>query len=245
MTLTPNHPEILNGVTEFLRLLPDANKRNAAFDRLQALYNQQEQVLAVVMAKQGLYRFGSGWADQAKIDEMKKKLAEFEEKKKVVQTQLDGSLEKMRQLAADIDAVDRRLADIERDRVTFDPITGRTAYLPRPSYYYDLAADRDRYVRDLQAEKVKNDELKKQAKDLESQAPQPPFAGKVIPIGEAGVPIVLPAGSEQTPVAPTTAPTAAPADAPMPVDLSPTTTPTDRRPVPLLPEEVPATAPSN
>lgn len=201
MTLAPNHPEILNGVTEFLRLLPDSNKRSAAFDRFFAIYSAQEQIVSAEMAKKGLYRFGSTWAPQDKIDEMKKKLAEFEEKKKAMQEQIDASTEKMRQLDAAIQSAERQLEEIERQRIQFDPTTNRTVYLPRPSYYYKLVEDRDQDIRELRAEKSRNDDLRRQAKDLDGQAPQPPYSGQVQPINEAGVPIVMPA-STQTDAAP-------------------------------------------
>jgi tetratricopeptide (TPR) repeat protein len=220
MTLEPNRPEILNGVAEFLRLLPETNKRSAAFDRFMLLYTAQERTLGAEMAKKGLYRFGSSWATQDKIDELNKKLAEFEVKKKAMQTDIDASQDRIRDLARQIDTINRQLEEVERERIVTDSVTGRIAYRPRPAYYYDLVADRDRLTREAQAEKVKTDELKAQAKELETQAPHPPFADRVVPVGEAGVPIIVPANAVAQP---TTAPATIP------------TTQSSRPPLPLLP----------
>ena len=228
MMLAPNNPEILNGMTEFLRLLPESHRRSVVFDRLTLLFGRQEGELAAEMAKQGLYRFGSGWANQAKIDEMKKKLAEFEEKKKEMQAKFDGNQERIRTLIQDIETAERRMSEIERDRAYVDPITGRIAYTPRPQYYYDLAADRDRYARDLALEKTKTEDIRRQAKELEAQSPTQPFTGRVMPIGEAGVPIVVPAGSGADSPTPTTHPAARP-------DPLPDATPADATTRPAQP----------
>lgn len=223
MTLAPVQPEILNGMTEFLKLVPDANRRNAAFDRLVAMYNQQEAALETQMEKKGLYRFGSSFANQATLDEMKKELAKFEEKKKAMQADYDSSQSRVKELSDQIETIERRLADIERDRITTDS-NGRLIYLPRPQYYYDLVNDRDRYTRDRDAEQSRSDDLRRAAKDLEAQAPKPPFKGEVELIGEAGVPILLPAGSTSA-KSPATAPIATDSDKPILTPLLPTTQP--------------------
>lgn len=228
MTLAPGQPEILNGVTEFLRLVPEASRRNAAFDRLAAIYNRQEAALEAQMAKKSLYRFGSAWANQATLDEMKKKLAEFEEKKKSMQSDYDASQEKIKQIARDIDRIDSQLNQLEFERIRTDPVSGRTIYMPRPQIYYDLQAERDRYLRDLSNEQTKSEDLKRQAKELEAQAPKQPFKGEVEPIGEAGVPILLPASAPQTTPPPGTAP--------------PTTTPVEEE-KPILTPLLPTTQP--
>lgn len=222
MSLAPGQPEILNGVTEFLRMVPEANRRNIAFDRLLATYNSQEAMLAAEMAKKGLYRFGSTWAGQDKLDEMKAKQDAFEEKKKAMQAEYDASQDRIKQLASSIERIDVQLGQIERDRLYRDPTTGRVLYMPRPQIYYDLTNERDRYTRDIQSEKAKGEDLKRQAKDLESQSPTPPFSGSVQTIGEAGVPIVLPADA---PEAPPEDPASRPAEPPILTPLLPATRP--------------------
>lgn len=234
MTLAPNHPEILNGVTEFIRLLPDSHKRSAAFDRLQALYTAQERVVEAEMAKKGMFRFGSGWAPKDKIDELNKKIAEFEEKKKSLQADFDASLDKIKQYQREIDRIEQQLTDIEYNRIVRDATTGRTYYMPRPQIYYDLLEEKSRYERQIQTAKTEGEDLKRKAKELETQAPQMPYAGSVMPVGEAGVPIVLPAGAN-LPGEPTTAPATQPS---MPIH-------SDRPPLPLWPPEATTTQPAN
>ncbi len=236
MTLAPNQPEILNGVIEFMRLAPDATRRTVAFDRMQAIFNSQEAQIEAEMAQKGLHRFGSGFADQAQIDEMNQKLAAFEEKKKVMQADYDAIQQRIKDLQQRVEAVERQLAQMDSERIQPDG-KGGTIFLPRPQYYYDLQANRERYIHEMGAEKVKSDDLKKEAKQLESQAPQPPFAGHVVPIGEAGVPIVLPAGATLEEPKQTTKP-ADDLTTPREEDSSP------RGDSPILTPQLPATQPS-
>lgn len=225
MLLAPNNQQILDGVTDFIHLVPDATRRSAVFDRLMSVYAAQEAQLEKQMAAKGLYRFGSTWATQAKIEEHKKQVEAFEAKKAELQTTLDRSTQEIQSLQQRIARIEEQLRDIDRTRIAVDPLTGRTVYSPRPQYYYDLQNERDQYVRQIQDEQRRIGEVREQAKELEKTAPETPFAGRIVPIGEAGVPIVLPAA---TPPATRPAKQEVPPMLIPPASNGPTTTPTTR-----------------
>lgn len=215
----PGAPEILDAVHEFIHLAPDSLKRSQNFERLVDRFGPQEAELERQQAARGLYRFGSRWVDKATIDQAKAERDAFEKKKADLEAQFKASQARVTDIEDQANSVQRIMFQMERDRNILLP-DGRTVQRPLPAAYFDMQDQFGRLQQQRRDEEVKQREMRNEAEEIKKTEPKVPFTGQLIPIGELGVPVLLP---QQPPVAPTTAPVQTTSDTPV---TSPSTEPT-------------------
>lgn len=219
MAAAPVNAEILDNVTEFIQLLPNGNRKSNVVERMMKRYGVQEAELEDRMAATKTFRWGSKWVTEQALADLKKQRDALEQTKRDMQTEFDQSNARLRQIDEDAKRTSNMIAQIERDSAYRDSETGRVIQRQYPQAYWDYKRDLDVLVGRRRDEVAKLDELKKKADQVEKNAPAAPYRGTLEPIGEAGVPIVLPAASTQ-PAAPAAlaapAPATGPAIAPAP-----------------------------
>jgi hypothetical protein len=82
---------------------------------------------------------------------------------------------------------------------------GRAVRRRYPDTYWELQRDLERLQEQQRAATKHIADLRKQAEQVKANAPTPPFAGKLSPVDQRGVPVMLPAGVEFNPASqPTT-----------------------------------------
>jgi Flp pilus assembly protein TadD len=192
MTSAPGNQEILDNVLEFTRLAPDTTRRSTPFERMTARFAEQEAVLVNQMAQRGLYRWGSRWVDQATLDQAKNAQAVFDKKKIELQAEIDKTAEELRSKADQAQRLERLIRIMEAESLVTDPTTGRTYRRAYPPAYFDTQRELELVRDEGRGLERRQQELRQQITDLEATAPAPPFEGKLKPIGERGVPVVLP-----------------------------------------------------
>ena len=212
MAAAPENAEILDNVTEFIQMLPDGSRKSNVVDRMMKRYGVQEAALEQRMAEGKRFRWGSGWVDEAKLADLRKQLDAHEQTKREMQTEFDQANERLRQIDEDATRTTNTLRQMEREQFYRDAETGRTIRRQLPQAYWDFTHDLEVLKNRRREEQAKVDELKKKAEQVEKSAPAAPYRGSVEPIGEAGVPVLLPASATQ----PSTRPAPVAATQPVP-----------------------------
>ena len=196
MAAAPVNRVVLDEVTEFIQLVPESLRKTLAIERLLKTYGVQESALEQrMLGEQGLYRLGSRWVDKAGLEAAKHKADELDQTKRQMDTDYAQAQDRQRQTEQDADRIQHMLEQIDRDRYVRDSLTGRGILRPYPDAYWDLKRDLDQLLQRHKEEQEKIDDLKKRATTLPTEHSAGLYAGAMTLIGEAGVPILLPASS--------------------------------------------------
>lgn len=212
MAAAPENGDILDNVTEFLQLIPEANRKSNVVERLSKRYAVQEASLEQRMEREHkLYRWGSRWVDEKTLAEFKKQRDEHEQLKRDMAKEYDEGTARVRQLDDDARRTNTMIGEIERDALIRDD-SGKVFQRSYPQAYWDLKRDLEILAGRRREEVAKLDALKKKAEQVEKSSPSAPYRGTLEPIGERGVPILLPAiaATRPTPEASPPPPTSAP-----------------------------------
>ena len=210
LTHAPGAPEVLDAVHEFTALVPDATRRSQPWDRLMKRREPQEAAYAKRQAAQGRYRYGSTWVDQATLDKAKAERDEWTKQMRVKQEAFDASTQRARQLDQQAASIQQTMRLMEAN-TSFIGADGKRYARPLPLTYYEMQRDLDGLAIARREETRVQADLRDQADAVQKQEPKPPFVGRITPIGEVGVPVLLPSAVATTP---TTSPSTAPATEP-------------------------------
>lgn len=185
----PNSSELLDNAAELLQMLPDSQRRGPVYARLARNFAEQDQKMQQSSAIEGRFRWGSTWVNQAKLDMIKAEQEGFEKKQADLESQyrtvnqnidrnksmIESNLQSMRRM--DADAVYRNT-------------DGLLIRRPVPDVYWEMKRDNDRMNLEMNDLDDRQRDLKKQAADLMTKVPSPPFSGFLRLIGAEGVPVL-------------------------------------------------------
>ncbi|HVT90943.1 MAG TPA: tetratricopeptide repeat protein [Tepidisphaeraceae bacterium] len=199
---------ILNNVAEALAMIPEEQRKSGPAAKAMRRFAELDQMLQQRKTQQGLFRWGSTWVDEKKLDELKAS-------EKEVRTKLDAMQIEFAQTEARINTIDANIASNEtsmnqlRFGQVFHDSKGNAIYLPPPQAYYDL----QKQNQDLRAEqdslRAKLSSLQEQAKRVQQMLPVPQFTGIQQIVGVEGMPEAADLAAPHE-VAPTTAPDSTP-----------------------------------
>lgn len=215
----PNVQMLIDAAAELLELLPDDQQKNAAAQKLAQRFAEQDAALQTTMAARQMYRWGAKWVNQATRDQLVE--AEKEVKKRLDELQGDFDLTQNRidRIDVEITQNERTLREIE-SRSYIRAGDGSYIRVPYPPAYYDIQRDINKLRGERGEMNKRLETLREAAKRAQAELPVPKFSGSITPIGEDGVPIVVPDGVElkdlQPPQPPATAPATQPTATPPP-----------------------------
>ena len=189
---------VLNNVAEALHALPQNLRDNPATKRVVLHFQQRDEALAKRMQKRGLYRWGSSWVDGAQLDKL--------------QTKENEIAARIKDLEAEFDTVQRRLAQVERDIVDTQrtlrrmeatsyvqggPGGGRTQQFAPPKVYYGLKRDLEDLKREYAEQESRVNALRREAKLVKQELPVPRYSGIQRIIDADGTPLMDAAAATQ------------------------------------------------
>jgi tetratricopeptide (TPR) repeat protein len=216
----PNVQMLVDGAAELLNLIPDDQRKNPTITKLAARFAEQDAVVARQMAGKNQYRWGATWVDKPLYD----KLLEADKAAK----------EKINKLQSDFDAAENRIiaidAETKQNEITLREMESRSVArmsdgsimrLPLPQAYYDLKQQQVKLVGERKETIAKLDTLRAAAKRAMAEFPVPKFTGVITPIGEDGVPVILPPGVVPPAPVPASQPTTKPAALPPIIQIGP------------------------
>lgn len=189
----PDVQVLVDAAAELLDMLPEDQRKSASAQKLAQRFAAQDAAMQKVMEGKQMYRWGAKWVDQATRDQLVE--ADKAVKKRIEELQGDYDLTQNRidRIDVEITQNERTLREIE-SRSFIRTGDGSYIRVPYPPAYYDIQRD----INKLRAERgemgKRLDALRDAAKRAQADLPVPKFAGSIVPIGEDGVPIVVPAG---------------------------------------------------
>lgn len=193
LAAAPVNRQLLDGVAEVLDALPPEERQKPPAKTLAAEFARQDAVLASQLAAQGLVRWGSTFVTADK----KKQIDAVQEKIDVrltdLQRDFDLTQEAVKRTDDDLTATQATMRRMEGDTLITDA-DGRVFRRPLPPAYYDLQRDVLRLQREKQDSTARIDALRAEAKKERAKQPFPPFTGKIEPVREDGLPVLLPPG---------------------------------------------------
>jgi Flp pilus assembly protein TadD len=199
---------ILTNVAEALGTMPKEQQRGPSVAKAVKRFGELDQVLQQQMQQQGMYRWGSRWVDEKKLNELRDAEKEIRQKLEDMQADFEQSKVRIAQIDGQVASNERIMVDLQA-RSVYRGRDGQLYYAQPPASYYDLAKAND----DLRAEQTnltnKLTTLQEQAARLQQQVPVPRFSGIQQIVGVEGMP-----GGMDPPPAAAPAPVGAPATAP-------------------------------
>lgn len=193
MEASPVSEPVLNATAEALAML-DPGRRSKAEEKAFELFNRQDQQLAQQMQQQGKFRWGSGFIDQ-------KQWETIQEQRDKVETEVNALSGQYQQIQNEQETIRRNVAANEetmRQLIIQSRVTdteGNVRQLPLPPSYFTLQDQNRQYEQQLQQHNTSLQRINQQAQQLRQNLPQPTYNGQVEPVGEDGVPVVVPAKS--------------------------------------------------
>ncbi|MBV8781428.1 MAG: tetratricopeptide repeat protein [Phycisphaerae bacterium] len=194
----PQNKPVLDNVAEALAALPNDQRKNPIAIKLQKRFADQDAQLQTLMEKNGQYRWGSSWVDQATLDKLK-----------AAEQAVNDQLNK---LNADATTINSRIAEIDHltaaNNNTMQQLQasayardakGNVVILPLPPQYYTMENDNERMAGERAGLLQKLQGLSEEAKKAQQSMPVPRYTGIQRVIGVEGMPGL-----------PTTQPTTAP-----------------------------------
>lgn len=219
----PNVQILIDAAAELLEMVPEDQKRISSVQKLLKRFTEQDQALQKIMADRQMFRWGSQWIDPTTRQQLAEAEQRIRQRLDELQEDFDLTRSRINRLDVEISQNEQTLRQIEARSYIRYP-DGSYVRVPYPSSYYDIQRDINR----LRAERVEMnkrlDSLRDAAKRVQAELPVPPFKGVITPIGEDGVPVVLPPGFRpedlgwnDQPATTSTSPTSQPASPPPPV----------------------------
>lgn len=194
MVAAPKSRTILDNMAEALNSLSPRDLNSTTVKRAIEHFKDQDKALAADMLKQGLYRWGSSWVNKDQEAELDKARAKIKDKLDALAAEYDKVRSRIDSIDDQIDANNREIERINRDRWVTDA-RGVSAQLPPPSIYYQLRRDNDSLKSEQSSLIDKLDQYKARARQIQQEMPFPQYTGAVKPIDVEGTPLVLPANA--------------------------------------------------
>ncbi len=240
MQSAPVNRRILDNVAELLHSLESSHAKDALFKKVQRRFTEQDAQLQALMRPHRLFRWGAGWVDEKKLEELKAAEKEVQTKLDAMSAEFDAGAATVRAMEQEIADKQRRASSIEADSWGVDA-QGQAYRRPYPAYYYDLLRDIDvvkaqriRLIARLEA-------MRAAAKEIRQRIPVPAYSGTLAIFGAEAAPQLPVLFGRDTP--PATAPASPSATRASP----PATAATDVTPPPAPasagPSSQPATVP--
>ena len=193
LAAAPINRQLLDGVAEVLDALPPEDRPKPPAKTLAAEFARQDAILAGQLAAQGLYRWGSSYVPAEKKKEIDAAQEKVDARLKELQGDFDLTQAAIERTDADLAATQSAMRRMEADTIISDA-DGHVFRRPLPPAYYDLQRDVLRLQREKQDSAARIDALRAAAKKARSEQPYPPFTGKIDPVREDGLPVLLPPG---------------------------------------------------
>ncbi len=235
MRSAPDVQVIIDNAMEVLHAHGRAPARGTPADRLLKQWEQQEQTLARAMQQRGLYRWGSSWVTQARLEELQAKEREYQVKVQELNDSVATARTRIQQMQDTIKSNETTIKKIEADAI-FRDIDGRIIRRPLPDVYYELQRDNERLKLEISREQQRVQQVDREIEAAKSILPVPPFMKRLTPIGADGVPVVVPDGVDPSAVMPASMNPPAPAADPSPAaDPAPAVSPEPANPSDPIP----------
>ena len=198
MLAAPGNREILDNVAEALELLPEREAQSREGDVVRQLFLAQDASLRQQMSESGLYRWGSGWVTREESEQLEKARQEVE----IQLAELDAAY---RRIADDMEQMDQRLEQnaafmqrMQAERTYIDD-DGRIFQRPLPPIYFEVEREQQQLQAARQQAAARLKQIPAQVDQVKAQLPRPQFMGELTPIGEDGVPVLLPSEDDALP----------------------------------------------
>jgi chromosome segregation ATPase len=211
MAAAPNVQQIVDAAAELLQLVPDNKDDSPATKALAARFAEQDAAVAKQMQNKQMYRWGATWVDKANYDRLAEADKAAKEKIDKLQSDFDLTQNRIAAIETQIRENEATLREIEARSYT-RTADGSTIRLPLPQAYYELKNNNAALVGERKEMQARLDTLRTAAKRAVNDFPVPKYTGVLTPIGEDGVPVILPAGVE--PPGPASRPATKPATVP-------------------------------
>jgi len=179
---------ILNNVAEALGSIPEDQRKGAPVARCLRRFSELDLVLQQRMAQQGLYRWGGGWIDQKKLDELKAAEKEIRLKLEAMQAEFGQDQSRISQIDADVSQNEANMDDLRLRSMVRDD-RGNLVTLGLPGVYYDLQRENQTLRNEQNTLRSRLEVLQQQAKQMQQQVPVPRFTGIQQIVGVEGMPV--------------------------------------------------------
>lgn len=203
MQAQPVNKFILNNVAEALGAVSEEQRKTSAIAKVLRRFTEQDLILQQQMAQQGLFRWGSTWVDQKKLDELKAAEKEIHDKLDAMQQEFDQSKTRITQIDSEIKYNQQQMANIQ-SQCLFRDKDGNYVSIPLPAMYYDLQRGNQSLQVEQDSLRSKLTTMQEQAKRLRQQVPVPQFTGIHQLVGVEGTPLPKEAPGTQPASAPST-----------------------------------------
>ena len=191
MNASPETRAILDNVAEALNDLPEAQRKNAATEKVVLMFNAQDMTLQARMKKRGMFRWGSTWVEERELEKLESEEEQIEDKLHVLEDEFEQVKERIDQIGRDIGDTERSIRRIEASSYGRDR-SGRPVRVAYPRLYYDLKRDLENLHDERGAEKLKLERLRKKARQVQQEVSVPRYTGVQQIIGVEGTPDLPP-----------------------------------------------------
>jgi tetratricopeptide (TPR) repeat protein len=186
--LAPLSRQLLDNVAEALEALPDEQRAAPAAMRLQQDFSVQDQQLQSILAKAGLYRWGSTWVDAVQLRHLQFVQREVDRQLADLQQEMDGYKDRMEQIQRLVSDDQQQMQQLLYSQPYFRDANGQWYQLPPPQQYYDLGANISQMQVEYGQDKQKLTQYKVRAKKINQLLPVPKYTGNQAMIGAEGLP---------------------------------------------------------
>jgi hypothetical protein len=188
---------ILNNVAEALGSIPEEQRRGIAYTKAMRRFAEQDQVLQQQMAQRGMYRWGGGWVDEKRLDELKAAEKEIRGKLEALQTEYNAAGTRLQSISAEIASNENTMAGLRINAAMRDA-QGNLIMIGPPQAYYDIQRQNQTLVTEQDALRTKMLALNEQAKRLNLEMPVPRFTGIQQLVGVEGMPGAEPPATQSS-----------------------------------------------
>jgi hypothetical protein len=187
MMAAPVNKFILDNVADALGSLEEDQRKSPIVAKALRRFTEQDLLLQQQQGQQGLYRWGSTWVDQRKLEELK--AAEREVRTKLDALQQEFAQVKTRNVTLDSQITTNSLSmqELVMRSYAIDKDGKRIQY-PLPAHYYELERENQRLKSEQDANNAKLAAMPALAKRIQQQVPVPQFTGVQQIVGVEGMP---------------------------------------------------------
>ena len=200
LAASPGSKSLLDNAAELLHLIETDdgvvnNVGDNLLGRLRARFERQDEQLAARLAGDGWNRWGSKWVDDETMTKIEAAREEIDRDVLALRQAYQGRQQQLQLVRNEIAAGRQLMRDLERSG-TFIDINGIPRKRPPPPSFYEtqarvanLEAEADRIAAELPR-------IEAEAEQVRTRLPVPPYDGRLDPINEDGVPVVMPLPEE-------------------------------------------------
>ena len=188
-TASPGSQQVLDNASELLRLLQ--NRRDGNVERLERVVAPQEIQLRQDMEAAGWFRWGSAWVDAEQMETLTAATEAVEKRVAEIEKQQQDVTDEIATTDATIRSIQSARKAMEEQTLKVDE-NGNLVRLPLPAAHSQLSAELTRLEtsRSRLAEEVET--LSASIREARQEIPQPTFTGRLEAVGADGVPVNLP-----------------------------------------------------